>query len=449
MDLSLSAEFAPLLNGKNVCCGFSGGADSMTLLLLLSEAAEAFHFTLNAIHFEHGLRGRAGEEDAAFCRDFCSKRKIPFSCISLHVPENLENHEGIEAAARRLRMNHWKQLPENSIVALGHNGDDLIENLFLRLMRGSNVSALTSLSELTVNQNVTIFRPLLSYSRETIESFLKGRGMIWRTDATNLQSDYGRNFLRNQILPALYNKFPYGREGISRSLKNLRSDADFLDQQAEMIFQSMNPAKRSCWLNLPQAILCRILRMFLSRKTQKNIIIGHHLSDRFEQLLIHPPGQGFAELQFPDLPDHSLYIGMENLYLVDHRKSSPVIWDLEKSDQAEFSGYNFQITKNPAGQGDGLKIAAFDANTIVSPLMIRPIAPGDKMTAFNRTSPESVRKYLSEAGIPAPLRESYPVVCDKTGDIIWIPGIKRSNKYPARNNDFLTITFQFSSSDFS
>ena len=171
MDLSLSAEFAPLLNGKNVCCGFSGGADSMTLLLLLSEAAEAFHFTLNAIHFEHGLRGRAGEEDAAFCRDFCSKRKIPFSCISLHVPENLENHEGIEAAARRLRMNHWKQLPENSIVALGHNGDDLIENLFLRLMRGSNVSALTSLSELTVNQNVTIFRPLLSYSRKTIESF--------------------------------------------------------------------------------------------------------------------------------------------------------------------------------------------------------------------------------------------------------------------------------------
>ena len=106
MQLQLSPEFASILNGKNVYCGFSGGADSLTLLMLLSEAREAFHFSLSVIHFEHGLRGRAGVEDSLFCQDFCQKSGIPFTCISLNVPEHIRQGEGIEAAARRLRMDH-------------------------------------------------------------------------------------------------------------------------------------------------------------------------------------------------------------------------------------------------------------------------------------------------------------------------------------------------------
>lgn len=441
MDLSLSSEFASILNGKNVYCGFSGGADSLTLLLLLSEAEEAFHFTLHAVHFEHGLRGRAGEDDARFCCQFCKSRNIPFTCISLNVPENISPGEGIEAAARRLRMNHWKMLPKNSVVALGHNSDDFIENLFLRLMRGSNVSGLTSLSQFTENNDIAIIRPLLSTSRNSIESFLKGRGLEWRTDATNLESDYGRNFLRNQILPSLYEKFPYGKDGLLRSLNNLHSDAEYLDHQAQIIFKSMNPALVSNWKNLPQAILCRVFRLFLSEKTGKNVIIGHHLLSRFENLIAKPQGQGYAELQFPDLPDFSLFIGTENLFLVDHRKADSISWNPENNEKIEFLSYRFQIEKNPVGKGNGVENAAFDALSLPLPLIIRQINPGDKITAFGRNTSESVKKYLSESGIPAPLRESYPVLCDAAGEIIWIPGVKRSNKYPARNSDFIFISF--------
>lgn len=442
MELSLSAEFASILHGKNVFCGFSGGADSLTLLLLLSEAEKAVHFTLHAVHFEHGLRGRAGEEDAQYCMEFCKQQNIPFTCISLNVPENICQGEGIEAAARRLRMNHWKQLPDDSVVALGHNSDDMIENLFLRLMRGSNVSGLTSLSEFSENEGVAIIRPLLTYSRQKIESFLKGRGVKWRTDATNLQSDYGRNFLRNQILPALYEKFPYGKNGILRSLKNLCSDAQMIDSQAESFYHSMDLSLRSSWLMLPQAILCRVFRLFLSQKTGKNIIVGHQLLNRFEKVIADPPGQGYSELQLTDLPDFSLYIGQDDLYLVDHKKNESVSWFPENDVIIDFSGYRFQTGKKQIGKGDGIENAAFDVKSLALPLKIRCVDSGDKMTAFGKKTPVSVKKFLSDAGIPAPLRENYPVLCDASGDIIWVPGVKRSNKYPARNSNFILLSFK-------
>ena len=440
MQLQLSTEFASILNGKNVYCGFSGGADSLTLLLLLSEAREAFHFSLNAVHFEHGLRGRAGVEDSLFCQDFCKSNDIPFTCISLNVPDHIKTGEGIEAAARRLRMDYWKKLPENSIVALGHNADDLTENLFLRLMRGSNVSALTSLSEYNETERVAIIRPLLRYRRSGIEQFLKGRGLQWRTDATNLESDYGRNFLRNIILPELYAKFPYGKDGISRSLRNLQFDAEFIDNYAATYYQSMNPELRNSWLNLPQAVFCRIFRLFLNEKTGRNIIVGHKLLRRFESMINNPPGQGFSQLIITDYPDFSLYIDSISVFFVDLRKKEPVFWDLFKDESVNFSNYTLKVSVNPVGKGDGIKNAVFDSVSLKMPFIIREAQPGDKMTAFGRKSPESVNKYLSEANIPAPFRKSYPVLCNADGEIIWIPGVKRSGKYPARDSNFLMIS---------
>ena len=64
------------------------------------------------------------------------------------------------------------------------------------------------------------------------------------------------------------------------------------------------------------------------------------------------------------------------------------------------------------------------------------------MTAFGRKTPDSVKKFLSEANIPAPFRDSYPVLCDASGEIIWIPGVKRSDKSPAQTSGYLTITFE-------
>ena len=65
----ISVAAGPLLRGRRVFCGFSGGSDSLYLLLALKEISAPFHFSLEAVHFEHGLRGDESRADAEWCRE--------------------------------------------------------------------------------------------------------------------------------------------------------------------------------------------------------------------------------------------------------------------------------------------------------------------------------------------------------------------------------------------
>ena len=82
MSLSLPAETAEFLRGRTVLCGFSGGSDSLCLLLALNECSAPFHFQLYAVHFNHGLRGAESDADEAWCRE--NAVGFPFRSVRLH-----------------------------------------------------------------------------------------------------------------------------------------------------------------------------------------------------------------------------------------------------------------------------------------------------------------------------------------------------------------------------
>ena len=124
MKLSFPPEIASALKGKKIFCSLSGGADSLALLLFLDLQKEAAGFALEAVHFEHGFRGRASIADAAFCKRLCMQRNIPCALFRIDVPHNRQRGEGDEEAARRVRLEYWRKIvfnPEHSLVALGHH----------------------------------------------------------------------------------------------------------------------------------------------------------------------------------------------------------------------------------------------------------------------------------------------------------------------------------------
>ena len=84
-----------------IVVGFSGGADSVCLLLVLEELKKELDIELYAVHVEHGIRGEESEKDAVFAEGFCKDRQIP--CIVYHVDApGLAKEKGIslEEAAR-------------------------------------------------------------------------------------------------------------------------------------------------------------------------------------------------------------------------------------------------------------------------------------------------------------------------------------------------------------
>lgn len=189
--------------GDYVIAGVSGGADSVCLLFVLAELQKSLDFSLEAVHVEHGIRGKESLEDALFTEELCRKREIPFRLYTYNVPERAKRERvTVEEAARKCRYEAFSlacEGKEGAKIAVAHNRDDQAETILWNLVRGTGLRGLCGMRPV----NGRIIRPLLGVSREEIEAYLREKEQDFRTDSTNLSDAYTRNRMRRQIIPAM------------------------------------------------------------------------------------------------------------------------------------------------------------------------------------------------------------------------------------------------------
>ena len=75
-----------LAQGMNVIVGYSGGSDSLCLLLLLRDIAADLSLNLTAVHVNHGIRGAEADRDEAFCRETAKRLGVAFRAVSVDIP---------------------------------------------------------------------------------------------------------------------------------------------------------------------------------------------------------------------------------------------------------------------------------------------------------------------------------------------------------------------------
>ena len=432
---------------RTVHASFSGGADSLALLVCLSELRKGAPWELRAVHFEHGIRGEESLADAEFCRKVCERLDIPLLIVPLNVPDRMRPGEGTEAAARRLRQEEWQKIVRRTgdqpgAVVLGHNADDRIESLFLRLMRGSNMSGLHALHAVREFDGIVWLRPLLEISRAEIEAYLAQCGMNdFRTDSTNLENDYDRNRLRNVILPTLYREFPRARAGILTALHAIENDAEALDDAAEEAFRQ---AARPGGLDLeilaktPRALLPRILRLWLDGQ-----IPDRHFIGRLRDLLDRPDrhagtGRIPAEDRGVFLWKNGLLRKAEDDEAVE--PEGPVLWDYRKDPVIRFGKtvlrFRGETTPDADAMPSGTDATIFDAKTFPGRLLIAARQSGDAMTPFGSTHSVTLKKLFTDAHVPASDQPRHPVVrdADRPEDVLWVPGVRRASGYPIRTD---------------
>ena len=183
--------------------GVSGGADSVCLLYALKEYRKQVPFSLKVIHVEHGIRGEESLGDARWVDGLCREWEIPCRVVHCKVEKiAAEEKISLEEAGRKVRYEIFekeRKLWQGDRVAVAHNQGDQAETVLFRLARGSGLKGLGGIRPVQGR----IIRPLLFLSREEIERILEERGIGWRTDRTNLETEYTRNRIRLEILPAL------------------------------------------------------------------------------------------------------------------------------------------------------------------------------------------------------------------------------------------------------
>ncbi len=182
---------------------FSGGADSLALLLILwAEGEGRWGRAFTVLHFNHRLRGRAADADEEFCGKVCAALGLKWVAGRWRAPRA----DASEAEARAARLAFFdRELRRRRLdhLWLGHQQDDIAETMLMRLARGSGAAGLAAPrpSQLMPGGRWHL-RPLLSLQKAEIAAALRTAGACWREDASNATDRFFRNRVRHEVLPA-------------------------------------------------------------------------------------------------------------------------------------------------------------------------------------------------------------------------------------------------------
>lgn len=224
----------------------SGGADSTALLLALDELIKTERLSLKLIvaHLDHGLRGRAGQTDAAWVAELARTLGYEIRQGSVALRESGSTAGGnLEQAARRARYEFLAATAQAcgaSAVLTAHTLDDQAETVLLRLLRGSGADGLCGIRPvrtLEAGSRVLLIRPLLSWARRSqAEEYCRERQFEFRVDLMNEDEAFARVRVRKQLLPLLQRTLnPRAVEALARTADLLCEDAAALNAAAAVL----------------------------------------------------------------------------------------------------------------------------------------------------------------------------------------------------------------------
>ena len=280
--------------GDLVLVAVSGGADSLALAYALLKESQPLAITAVAVTIDHQLQAGSAlqaEKVLSQLKEF-GYEKVFIEKVVVDIKS------GIEAGARDARYQALTAVAEKEQaqkIFLGHTRDDQAETVLLGLARGSGTRSLSGMAV----ENGKYVRPLLALTRAQTVAACEEIGVVFWNDPHNMNKDFSRVRVRNEVLPVMEEKIGPGiSAALARSASLLRDDADALDAIADVEISQLNLADLDCQRlgELPRAIRTRIIRAALyGAGAPSGSITWDHVA-AVEALITHWHGQGALSL---------------------------------------------------------------------------------------------------------------------------------------------------------
>ena len=233
----------------------SGGADSVALFRTLnhifdrnSSAGQSAPDASKLIvaHVDHSVRGQASRADRDFVENLAGQFGAKFVAMQLDAEELLGDRESVsEEAMRDARYGCLKKIAQDHdarYLFTGHHLNDQAETILFRIFRGTGLTGLKGIPAIRRDEWLTIVRPFLRVPKSELLAALDSLNQAFCTDATNATNDYGRNFIRNEILKSAGDYFGLPIEEAIARLADHAGDATELEADlVEAYFTSLPP----------------------------------------------------------------------------------------------------------------------------------------------------------------------------------------------------------------
>ena len=183
---------------KDFAVAVSGGPDSLSLAFLAKIYSVKNNLKSKFLIVDHKLRPESTKE-AKHVQKILKKIFINSEILTWNGSKPKKNIQSIARMKRfKLLFARCDKLKVRNIL-LGHQQNDLIENFFIRILRGSGLKGLISFDSETQIENKNLFRPLLFQKKEDLIFLSKKVFGTYIKDPTNDDEKYQRIRVRKLI----------------------------------------------------------------------------------------------------------------------------------------------------------------------------------------------------------------------------------------------------------
>ena len=372
----------------------SGGVDSAVLTHIFHK----LELNFRTVFINHNQKGSKELKQSA--QALSDILKLNHKCIETDL--EIDSSETLMREARYEALNN--DIDEKEILVTAHHRDDKIETFFINLLRGTRLKGLTSIALKSNN----IIRPMINISKSQIMKYAKENDIYFRNDVSNFDNSISRNWIRNELIPEVENRFP---GNLNNKITDLILEIEESTKEDTQIKKYIKCAPG--YFEVPACLL------------KHNSSETNYLLSIISQLV------GQSGLQTSDIKNmfKALSSGKQVSYfenwIVSQQLGLLIFVNKEewkfKQNTNSFGYFQFVTTEYRETRNNWSLALQNISNNQIS---FESVSPGDFIILDNKK--QKVSEVLRSSGIQDVLREVWPLV-KKDDEVIWIPGLRKSD----------------------
>jgi len=419
---------------------YSGGVDSHVLL----HCAKQVGLAVRAVHIHHGLQ-KVADDWVLHCQAICQQLDIPLQVI--YVDAQKKPGDSPEESARNARYQalHESMKAGECLLTAQHINDQA-ETLLLQLFRTGSSAGLSSMPLYRQFGDYLHARPLLSFSREDIESYAVDNDLNWVEDPTNKDISLDRNFLRQKLVPTIKKRWPEVVKQLftvaSLQANNLKVLEDMAAIDLANVTVSHNDSSTALIVKVKSILsiemlkqlssprLLNVLRYWIIDQLEKQPT--RNLLQEIEKTLIHSSVDAKPLLMFSG---SSFKKFQNNLYLIE---ASDVLvdslildWQLPSALDIVELNIRLQVVEIDDCHKQSIRL---DNELRDKKLTLRFRQGGESFHPAGRQHSQRLKKLFQEAGIPPWERDVTPLLYDEN-ELLAVSGHWLSKKHLAKEGE--------------
>jgi tRNA(Ile)-lysidine synthase len=363
---------------------------------------------------------------------YCEDEGIIFEGTSLSGFNggNFENY------AREYRYNFFESVLKKyntKYLFTAHHGDDLVETVLMRLSRGSSLKGYGGFEKITHRSNYLIVRPLIYLTKEDIMAYLDSNKIPYAWDQTNDSLDYTRNRFRHLILPKLHEEEKDVHLKFLDFSEQMHEMYDYIQKKVNRILKviyvdnvlDISEFKRFDYF-LQKEMIYKILRTIYINDLY--VIEDTHVEEIFKLIRSSKPNIILK------LPNGLSLVKEYNRVIFSKEEFDPEPYIYVLRNTLNIDGYVLKVVSETQDKSN--YTIRLNSKNIKMPILVRTRRNGDRMHVKNMDGTKKINDIFVDNKVGKLKRDRYPIVTDANNNILWVPGLKKSNLDIPINGDY-------------